>query len=60
MFVIKTMEFMSHGLDLQDVKQEEMYMHRQKFTIDLYRHGAVKLATHVGSDMEIYDNRETM
>ena len=56
MFVIKAMEFMSHGLDLQDVKQEEMYMHRQKFTIDLYRHGVVKLVTHVGLNMKIYDN----
>ena len=56
MFVVKAMEFMSHDIDLLGVKQEDMNMHRQQLTIDLYRHGAVKLATHVGSDMEIDEN----
>lgn len=56
MFVIKAMEFLTHGYDLSEIRQDDMAMYRQKITIDLYRHGAVKIATKVGSDFEMDDD----
>jgi len=56
MFVIKALEFLTHGYDLLEIRQDDMAMYRQKITIDLYRHGAVKIATKVGSDCEMDDD----
>jgi len=56
MFVIKALEFLTHGYDLLEIRQDDMAMYRQKITIDLYRHEAVKIATKVGSDCEMDDD----
>ena len=52
MFVIKAVEYLTHGVHMSGLDASLMNMFRRKLTIDLYRHGAVKLATGYGSDDE--------
>ena len=53
MFVIKTAEFLMHGLPLTDLKQDNMGMYRQKLVIDLYKHGRLKQDNRCMSDNDM-------
>ena len=52
MFVIKAVEYLTHGVHMSGLDASLMNMFRRKLTIDLFCHEGVKLATGYGYDDE--------
>ena len=52
MFCVKAAEFMIHGIPITSLHQDNMSMYRKKMATELYKHGAIKVATNTKSDEE--------